>query len=85
VDGVVTVYTRQFREVVPRPCRDDAERGVAITLQQPIGNFMHGPVAAQSHDMACSLTHRLGGELLGVARPLGAEHVDGPSLGSKRP
>ena len=81
---VVAVHTDELGEIIARADRDHAQRGVRVAAEQSVRHFMHGPVAADRHDMPGALLHGLRGELLRVTGTLGAHHIDRPSLRPER-
>src|SRR2546425_2647530 len=54
----VPLQTYQLGEIIARADRDDAQSGVPPAAEQSVRHFMHRAVAADRHDMPCSLQHR---------------------------
>ena len=81
----MAVGAGQLGEVVSGADRDDAERGAAAHPQQPIGNVVHGAIAADRDDPLHPALGCLGRELRAVKGAVGLSELDRPPLLAELP
>src|SRR5207244_11197925 len=77
---VLAVHTHELCEIVTGTDRHDAERHGGVLPEEPVRHFVHGAVAAHSHDTGGAVARRLRRALGHVAERLRASHVHGPAL-----